>query len=104
MKVRVASTLHLGRHMPLMPDDEAFHSVPDRDALVLGGDLSHDLKGRNFVLRKLAVSPMIGLSSDHEYCAHHSGGKTPTPDLALIGLPACCTDGLVPSDLCCRED
>ena len=72
MKIQIASDLHLGGHEPLMPDDEAFRPVPDRDVLVLAGDLGHDQEGRDFVLRELAVSPVIFVPGNHEYCTHRS--------------------------------
>ena len=71
MKIQIASDLHLGGgDEPLLPDEEAFRPVPDRDVLVLAGDLGNDQEGRDFVLRELAVSPVIFVPGNHEYCTH----------------------------------
>ena len=70
MKIQIASDLHLGGDEPLMPHDEAFRPVPDRDVLVLAGDLGNGQEGRDFVLRELAVSPVVFVPGNHEYCTH----------------------------------
>ena len=67
LRIQIASDLHLSGDEPLMPDAEAFRAAPDRDLLILGGDIAHHMDAKDFVLRELAVSPVIYVPGNHEY-------------------------------------
>ena len=50
-----------------MPEPTAFRSVPNRDLLILAGDIGTDMLARDFVLGELKNSPVIQIPGNHEY-------------------------------------
>ncbi len=67
MKIQIASDLHLEGWRGHLPGKAAFQSVPDRDLLILAGDIGVDLKAWAFVERELETSPVIYVPGNHEY-------------------------------------
>ena len=67
MRIQIASDLHLESYPIHLPPQSAFRPVPDRDVLVLAGDIGRGLQAREFVLRELARSPVIYVPGNHEY-------------------------------------
>ena len=67
MRIQIASDLHLEFYPIHLPPQSAFRPVPDRDVLVLAGDIGRGLQAREFVLRELARSPVIYVPGNHEY-------------------------------------
>ena len=68
MRIQIASDLHLdyGRGRT-WPRRQSFRTVPDRDLLVLAGDIGRGLTARAFVERELEVSPVVYVPGNHEY-------------------------------------
>ena len=67
MKIQIASDLHLELRKDWMPNSEEFRSVPDRDVLVLAGDIGTYMNAMAFIKKELAVSPVIYVPGNHEY-------------------------------------
>ena len=67
MKIQIASDLHLEGRKGHLPERAAFDPVPNRDLLVLAGDIGTHLLAREFVLRELEISPVIYVPGNHEY-------------------------------------
>ena len=67
MKIQIASDLHLEGRPGHLPPPDAFAPDPDRDVLVLAGDIGRHLLARDFVLRELAFSPVVYVPGNHEY-------------------------------------
>ena len=72
MQIQIASDLHLEGYRDHMPDKVAFCAAPERDVLVLAGDIGQATQGRDFVLRELARSPVIYIPGNHEYYLRRS--------------------------------
>ncbi len=67
MKIQIASDLHLEARQDHLPAPDAFQADPTRDILVLAGDIGRYLLARDFVMRELALSPVIYVPGNHEY-------------------------------------
>ena len=67
MKIQIASDLHLEARRNHLPTPDAFAPDLSRDVLVLAGDIGRHLLGRDFVLRELALSPVVYVPGNHEY-------------------------------------
>ena len=67
MKIQIASDLHLEGTPSHMPDDDAFRPMPDRDVLILAGDIGRRMMAQDLVQRELAISPVIYVPGNHEY-------------------------------------
>ena len=67
MKIQIASDLHLEGRAGHMPSGSAFRTVPDRDVLVLAGDIGRETQARTFVRRELDASPVLYVPGNHEY-------------------------------------
>ncbi len=67
MKVQIASDLHLEGCPGHLPGEAAFLPVPDRDLLILAGDIGVDMNAWRFVERELEASPVIYVPGNHEY-------------------------------------
>ena len=67
MKIQIASDLHLEGTPSHMPDDDAFRPMPDRDVLILAGDIGINLLAAELVRRELETSPVIYVPGNHEY-------------------------------------
>ena len=72
MKIQIASDIHLEFGTRSLPAKRSFVPVPDRDVLVLAGDIGRGKMARAFVERELAVSPVIYVPGNHEYYSGHS--------------------------------
>ena len=67
MKIQIASDLHMEMSRGPWPRLGTFRSVPDRDLLVLAGDVAGDVGAHRFVWRELQISPVIYVPGNHEY-------------------------------------
>ena len=72
MKIQIASDLHLKFGNRTGPAKRAFVPVPDRDVLVLAGDIGRQKQARAFVERELATSPVVYVPGNHEYYSDRS--------------------------------
>ena len=72
MKIQIASDLHLEFGNRRVPAAHSFRPVPDRDVLVLAGDIGRQRMARFFVERELAISPVIYVPGNHEYYSSRS--------------------------------
>ena len=72
MKIQIASDIHLEFGTRSLPAKRSFVPVPDRDVLVLAGDIGRGKMARAFVERELAVSPVVYVPGNHEYYSRHS--------------------------------
>ena len=72
MKIQIASDLHLEGRARHMPEPAVFRTVPERDVLVLAGDIGTDLLARQFVLRESKLSAVVYVPGNHEYYTHRS--------------------------------
>ena len=70
MKIQIASDLHLEFGERPKPPPNAFEPVPDRDVLVLAGDIGVDMQAWHFVREELAISPVLYVPGNHEYYTH----------------------------------
>ena len=67
MKIQIASDLHLEFYKRHTPPPDVFVPVPDRDVLVLVGDIGVDMQAWHFVKEELAISPVLYVPGNHEY-------------------------------------
>ena len=67
-----------------LPPPEAFRPVPDRDVLVLAGDIGTGTLARRFVLSQLEISPAIYVLGNHEYYGYQFREDI---DCAWVTLP-----------------
>lgn len=66
--LQVASDLHLEGYRGHLPDETAFRAAPDRDVLILAGDIGvGGYMALPFIDRELARSPVIYVPGNHEY-------------------------------------
>ena len=72
MKIQIASDIHLEFGTRTLPAKRAFVPVPDRDVLVLAGDIGRQKMARAFVERELAISPVVYVPGNHEYYSARS--------------------------------
>ena len=72
MKIQIASDIHLEFGTRNLPAKRAFVPVPDRDVLVLAGDIGRQKMARAFVVRELATSPVVYVPGNHEYYSARS--------------------------------
>ena len=67
MRIQIASDLHLEAIEGHMPGPSVFRPVPDRDVLILAGDIGKFMMAEDLVQRELAISPVIYVPGNHEY-------------------------------------
>ena len=67
MKLQIASDLHLEYHPGNLPPPHMFTPVPDRDLLILAGDVGIHRLARPFIKRELQHSPVVYVPGNHEY-------------------------------------
>ena len=67
MRIQIASDLHLEAIEGHMPGPSVFRPVPDRDVLILAGDIGKFMMAEDLVQRQLAISPVIYVPGNHEY-------------------------------------
>ena len=67
MKIQIASDLHLDYNERTWPRRQSFRAVPERDVLVLAGDIGRAMMARTFVVDQLKISPVIYVPGNHEY-------------------------------------
>ena len=67
MKIQIASDLHLELRPDWLPTITEFRSVPDRDVLILAGDIGTFMKAMVFIEREVEISPVIYVPGNHEY-------------------------------------
>ena len=72
MRIQIASDIHLEFGTRTLPAKRAFVPVPDRDVLVLAGDIGRQKQARAFVERELATSPVVYVPGNHEYYSDRS--------------------------------
>ena len=72
MKIQIASDIHLEFGTRSLPAKRSFVPVPDRNVLVLAGDIGRQKMARAFVERELAISPVVYVPGNHEYYSGHS--------------------------------
>ena len=72
MKIQIASDLHLEFGNRAAPAAHSFRTVPDRDVLVLAGDIGRQRMARFFVERELETSPVLYVPGNHEYYSGRS--------------------------------
>ena len=72
MKIQLASDIHLEfhGHRRYLPPPNLFESVPDRDLLILAGDIGTGMLAEGFVARELETSPIVLVPGNHEYYGH----------------------------------
>ena len=66
VKIQIASDLHLDYNERTWPRHQSFRAVPDRDLLVLAGDIGRGLMARAFVEQQ-QLSPVVYVPGNHEY-------------------------------------
>ena len=59
MKIQIASDLHLDYNERTWPRRQSFRAVPDRDILVLAGDIARGMMARTFLEQQLEVSLVV---------------------------------------------
>ena len=69
MKIQIASDLHLEGIEGHTPGLSVFRPVPDRDLLILAGDIGRHMMAQDLVRRELETSPVIYVPGNHEYYA-----------------------------------
>ena len=79
MKIQIASDLHLDYNERTWPRRQSFRAVPDRDVLVLAGDIGRGMMARTFVEQQLEVFPVVYVPGNHEYY----GRRTERADVDL---------------------
>ena len=79
MKIQIASDLHLDYNERTWPQRQSFRAVPDRDVLVLAGDIGRGMMARTFVEQQLEVSAVVYVPGNHEYY----GRRTERTDVDL---------------------
>ena len=73
MKIQIASDLHLELRPGGEPDPETeLRPVPDRDVLVLAGDIGAGVDAFEFVVEEALISPVIYVPDNHEYYRRRS--------------------------------
>ena len=71
MRIQFASDLHLDYSNRTWPRRQVFRAVPDRDVLVLAGDIGRGLMARAFVEEQLEISAVVYVPGNHEYYGRH---------------------------------
>ena len=67
MKIQIASDLHLEMRPGRRPAAGEFRAAPDRDVLVLAGDIGTHMCAWDFVRQQLELSPIVCVPGNHEY-------------------------------------
>ena len=67
MKIQIASDLHLEMRRGRLPAPGEFRAAPDRDILVLAGDIDTHTCAWDFVRQQLELSPVVYVPGNHEY-------------------------------------
>ena len=67
MKIQIASDLHLEMRPGRRPAAGEFRAAPDRDVLVLAGDIGTHTCAWDFVRQQLELSPVVCVPGNHEY-------------------------------------
>ncbi len=79
MRIQIASDLHLEMRPNYAPDPVTeFRPVPDRDVLVLAGDIGTHTKAWSFIAQELKRSPVIYVPGNHEYYSWQTHEQTDT--------------------------
>ncbi|MXZ29020.1 MAG: hypothetical protein F4222_12705 [Gammaproteobacteria bacterium] len=77
MKIQIASDLHLEMRPDYEPNPVTeFRPVPDRDVLVLAGDIGTHTNALQFVEDEARISPVILIPGNHEYYSVHTRHET----------------------------
>ena len=67
MKIQIASDLHLEMRPGRRPAAGEFRAAPNRDVLVLAGDIGTHMCAWDFVRQQLELSPVVCVPGNHEY-------------------------------------